>query len=119
VKTKSSWADIDTLFVSEYTYGGNKILASISVLEGGSPLQVNGTVTQGSPLNATVKWGLSNMTDLYISQYSHGGSGGSLADGWVASTFYSDGFGPQRTSIPQTMSTILSELGQVYYSLLR
>jgi hypothetical protein len=111
--------NIDTPFVSECIYGGNEILASISLLEGGSPLQVNGIVTQGSPLNATVKWDLSNMTDLYISQYSHGGPGGSLADGWVTSEFYIGGFGADRTSIAQTMSTILGELGQAYYSLLR
>ena len=110
--------DIDTPFVSECTYGGNEILASISLLDGGSPLQVNGIMTQGSPLNATVKWDLSNMTDQYISRYSHGGPGGSLADGWVTSEFYIGGFGAD-VPIAQTMSTILSELGQAYYSLLR
>jgi hypothetical protein len=111
--------DIDTPFVSECTYGGNEILASISLLGDGSPLQVNGIVTQGSPLNATVKWDLSNMTDQYISRYSHGGPGGSLADGWVTSEFYIDGFGADPTFIATTMSTILGELGQAYYSLLR
>ncbi|KIM95516.1 hypothetical protein OIDMADRAFT_59974 [Oidiodendron maius Zn] len=110
---------IDTPLVSECTYGGNEILASISLLEGGSPLQVNGIVTQGSPINATIKWLLSNMTDQYISRYSHGGPGGSLADGWVTSGFYVGGFDTIRTSIAPTMSTILSELGQAYYSLLR
>ncbi|KAJ5363459.1 uncharacterized protein N7496_009172 [Penicillium cataractarum] len=111
--------DIDPPFVLECTYGGNEILASISLLDRVSPLQVNGIVTQESSLNATVKWKLSNMTDQYINGYSHSGPGGSLADGWVASGYYNYNFGDSSTLTAQTMGQILSELGEAYFSLLK
>ncbi|KAJ5444766.1 uncharacterized protein N7458_008638 [Penicillium daleae] len=111
--------DVDPPFVLECTYGGNEILTSISLLDRASPLRVNGIVNQGSPLNVTMEWILSNMTDQYINSYSHSGPGGSLADGWVASSYYNYNFGDSSTFTTQTMSTILSELGEAYFSLLR
>jgi hypothetical protein len=111
--------DLDPPFVLECRYGGNEILASISLLDRALPLQVNGIVTQGSHLNATVKWQLSNMTHKYIYEYSHAGPGGSLADGWVASGYYHYSFGDSSTFTAQTMGKILSELGEAYFSLVR
>lgn len=108
----------DAPLVAECTYGGNEIFASISLLERNSPLQVN-QIKSLSPLNSTVKWALSNITDQYITRYSHGGPGGSLADGWVTSEYYTGGFFDSRGSIATTMSTVLTEFTQAYYSLVR
>lgn len=104
---------IYTPLVLECTYGGNEILASISLSDRTSPLQVNGSVTYGSPLNATVKWQLSNMTHDCI---NGGSSPGSLADGWFSSGYYP---GYMYENAAPTMGKILSELGQAYFSLLR
>ncbi len=73
--------------VLKCTYGGTDILASVSLTDRVSPLHVNGSVANRSPLDATVKWQLSNITDKYINSYRHSGPGGSLADGFVASGY--------------------------------
>ncbi|GIJ92619.1 hypothetical protein Asppvi_001897 [Aspergillus pseudoviridinutans] len=111
--------DVDQPFVLECTYGGNEILATISLSDRVSPLQVNRSVTHGFPLDATVKWQLSNLTDKYINLYSHSGPGGSLADGWVASEYSLRIYDGSSSLAAQTMGTILSELGQAYFSLMR
>ena len=110
--------DFGPPFILECTYGGNEFLASISLLDRVSPFLMNGVIDQGPALNTSVKWNLSNITHDYIYYYSHGTPGGSIADGWVSSEYdayvYSN-----NTSTAELMSTIVGELGQAYYSLLR
>ncbi|GJN76009.1 hypothetical protein PLICBS_010120 [Purpureocillium lilacinum] len=103
-------------FVLECKYGGHEILATVSLEDSLSPLRVNGTVTQGSPLSSTVKQQLANIIDQYMTIHGHGGPGGSLADGWVAADY---GYLSQAATIEKTMAQVLGELGEAYYSLLR
>ncbi|KIM98376.1 hypothetical protein OIDMADRAFT_31179 [Oidiodendron maius Zn] len=104
-------------FILECTYGGNEFLASISLLDRVSPIQVNGVIEQGSSLNTTIKWQLSNITHNYIYYYGHGAPGGSIADAWISSKYY---FGyTNNTFTAELMGTIVSELGQAFYSLMR
>jgi len=104
-------------FVLECTYGGHEILATVSLEDSLSPLRVNGTVTQGSPLSSTVKQQLAKIIDQYMTIHGHGGPGGSLADGWVAAQY--DDYSTQVGTIEKTMAQVLGELGEAYYSLLR
>lgn len=105
-------------FIVECTYGGNEFLASISLLDRVSPIQMNGVVSQGPSFDASVKWELSNITHDYIYYYSHGAPGGILADAWISTEYYDYGF-INNTFTPQLMGTILSELGEAYFSLQR
>ncbi|KAK9330746.1 hypothetical protein V1520DRAFT_117751 [Lipomyces starkeyi] len=67
--------------------------------------KVNDIVSQGPSIDANIKWILSNMTRVYKPWLRDG----SLADGW----------GQNNAVSADLLSTILSELGEVYFSLIR
>ncbi|KAK9483047.1 hypothetical protein V1527DRAFT_454497 [Lipomyces starkeyi] len=107
------WID-ESAFIAECTYAGNEFQASITLSDRNSPIQVNDIVSQGPSIDANIKWILSNMTHEYISR---GSGGGSLADGWISSDYNSDG---QNNAVSaDLLGTILSEMGEAYFSLLR
>ncbi|KAL1966620.1 hypothetical protein VTN77DRAFT_4031 [Rasamsonia byssochlamydoides] len=104
-------------FIVECTYSGAEFLASITLTDRLSPIQINGIVNQGPAIDSSVKWLLSNMTHDYLHGWSQGAGGGSLADGWISSGFNSDG--ENNTVSTELLGTILSETSEAYFSLLR
>lgn len=101
----------------ECTYGGHEVLATVSVRDGLSPLQLNSTRTYGAPLGVNVTQKLAQAIDQYLTIHSHGSPGGSLADGWLAA-HYDGSFGDEN-SVVHTLEQVLGDVGQAYFTLMR
>ena len=104
----------ESAYVLDCTYSGREYLANVSVASTVSPLQIDSEITQGPFIGPFVKQQLANRTHDMLAV---GGNGGVLARGFIDAEYNEDG--ENNTSIASALETVIGQLGEAYFSLLR
>ena len=104
----------ETALVLDCTYSGREYIANVSVASPVSPLTIDSEGIQGPFIGPIVKQQLANTTHGMLAL---GGMGGVLARGFIDAAYNEDG--ENNTSIASALETVIGQLGEAYFSLLR
>lgn len=107
---------IGSVWVAECTYAGYEYLTELTLSSADGHIQA-GEVEKArfSDIGPIVKQNVANATEQIIAQ----GMGGQLARGFIDAQYMRDGVRPDTQELTSVLSTVLSQVGEAYVSLLR
>ncbi|KAG7008293.1 hypothetical protein G7Y79_00006g019130 [Physcia stellaris] len=101
-------------FVLECTYSGQEYMADVSVVSAVSPLQIERETQSGPLIGPYVQQTLANVTHSLLAL---GGLGGNLARGFLDADY--NAYGDNNTGMADAIETVIGQLGEAYFSVLR
>lgn len=105
---------LNEAFVLECTYSGQEYMADVSVASAVSPLQIERETQSGPMIGPYVQQTLANVTQSLL---AFGSQGGNLARGFLDASY--NRYGDNNTGMADAIETVIGQLGEAYFSVLR